>query len=200
MLPFDFMDFPTLHTDRLLLREIVAGDADAIFAIRGDYAVTRLNIGAAYTSVDEARDLIESMTRAYQERRALRWGVCIRNGEEVGPVVGMCGFNYWDQTDRRASVGFDLAQACWGRGIMGETLRAVLRFGFVEMNLNRIEADTSADNLPSIRLLERVGFCCEGTQRQQYWEAETGAFADLHLYALLRYEWAATNHGASFKK
>jgi [ribosomal protein S5]-alanine N-acetyltransferase len=188
---FDFSIFPTLTTPRLVLREIVPGDAPGIFAIRGDYEVTRYNIGAAYLDLTQAGELIAGMTRQYHEHKELRWGITLK--PEVGgdgTVIGMCGFNYWHRTDRRGSIGFDLARAYWRRGIMREALEAILDFGFTHMSLNRIEADASTENTVSIALLERLGFRREGTQREQYFEE--GAFHDLALFALLRREWSQT--------
>jgi ribosomal-protein-alanine N-acetyltransferase len=186
---FTFDAFPTLETERLLLRQIVPEDADGIFVIRGDYEVTRLNIGAAYENIERARDLIHNMQRRYNEHTEVRWGVTLKSESPDAPVIGMCGFNYWHMVDRRASVGFDLARAYWQRGIMGEATRAVLRFGFTQMNLNRIEADASAENIASLRLLESLGFRREGIQREQYFDE--GAFHDLILLGLLHREWEA---------
>jgi [ribosomal protein S5]-alanine N-acetyltransferase len=180
---FHFTVFPALQTPRLRLREMTAEDAAAVFAIRGDYEVTRLNIGAAYTELQQAHDLIAAMHDAYIEQREVRWGIT-RHGDDT--VLGMVGFNYWHRIDRRASVGFDLRRDCWGQGIMREALQAVLHFGFTEMELNRIEADASAENTASIRLLARLGFQQEGLQREQYFEE--GAFHDLMLFSLLRRE------------
>jgi ribosomal-protein-alanine N-acetyltransferase len=179
---FDFSAFPTLETEHLILREIRADDAAGIFAIRGDFAVTRYNFGAAYETIDRAQKLIEAMQQAYQDQSELRWGITLKNGDDA--VIGMCGFNYWDRTDRRASIGYDLAQVHWGRGIMPAALRAVLVFGFEHMDLNRIEADSSAENTASIRLLLKLGFTREGLQRDQYFDE--GRFWDLALFGLLR--------------
>lgn len=184
---FEFDPYPTLETPRLLLREIMPADSGGIFAIRSDYEVTRLNIGAAYTEREQADELIEQMRRCYEDRREIRWGITLKEEGEKAPVIGMVGFNHWHQIDRRASIGFDLVRAFWRRGIMGEAVREILRFGFTEMDLNRIEADTSAENAASIRLLESCGFRQEGTQREQYFDE--GAFHDLFLYGLLRREW-----------
>ena len=179
---FDFGSFPTLETDRLILREITMQDAPGIFAIRGDFAVTRYNFGAAYETIECAHQLIESMQQAYQDQTELRWGITRKN--DVSTVIGMCGFNYWNRTDRRASIGYDLAQAHWRQGIMSEALRAILTFGFEDMDLNRIEADCSAENTASIHLLRKLGFVQEGLQREQY--IDEGRFWDLALFALLR--------------
>lgn len=184
---FDFSSFPMLETPRLILREIIPEDAPAIFRIRGDYEVTRYNSGAAYTHIQQAGQLIANMLAAYLEKRELRWGITLK-GEPAAGVIGMCGYNYWEHTDQRASVGYDLAQAFWGRGIMPEALQAIFEFGWTRMGLNRIEAGTSIYNTASVRVLEKLGFRQEGHQREQYYE--DGHFHDLLLFALLRREYA----------
>jgi len=183
---FDFQTFPILRTKRLILRDIVRNDADAIFAIRSDYQVTHYNIGAAYTDTKQAQKLIENMTKRYQQREELRWGITYMPDDTV---IGMCGFNYWDRVDRRGSIGFDLNRHYWRRGIMREALRRILRFGFEAMKLNRIEADVSAENAASLALLKSLGFQQEGYQREQYFDE--GTFHDLVLLALLKREWQA---------
>jgi [ribosomal protein S5]-alanine N-acetyltransferase len=183
---FDFSYFPTLRTQRLILRELVPEDAEAIFAIRGDYEVTRLNTGEAYYRVEQAAALIRSIRNAYDEQSELRWGITLK-GTNV--VIGMCGYNYWVRRDYRGCIGYDLARAYWGQGIMTEAVRSVIRFGFERMQLNRIEADASAENIASIRVLEKLGFKQEGIEREQYYE--DGQFHDLVLFALLRREYQA---------
>jgi ribosomal-protein-alanine N-acetyltransferase len=71
-----------------------------------------------------------------------------------------------------------------GQGLGTEALTAAIRFGFSEMQLNRIEAETIADNDPSTRLLDRLGFALEGTRRS-YWK-DDGTFHDGATYGLLQ--------------
>jgi len=186
---FDFTQFPTLETERLILRELRLTDADAVFRIRGDYEVTRYNIGAAYTSLDQSIALIESVLNGYREENELRWGIVLKDAprSEAGQVIGVCGYNYWSRINHRGSVGYDLARPSWGRGIMPEALTAIINFGFERMGLNRIEADASFYNTASTHVLEKLGFHQEGLQREQYFE--DGSYHDLRLFALLKRDW-----------
>jgi [ribosomal protein S5]-alanine N-acetyltransferase len=186
---FDFETFPLLETPRLILRQIVAEDAEAIFAIRGDYEVTRLNTGPAYPDMMHAVKLINALREGFGMKDELRWGIT-RRGEDV--VIGMAGYNYWARADNRAQVGYDLARAAWGQGIMPEALHAVIQFGWQRMGLNRIEADCSADNAASIRVLEKIGFQREGCQRDQYLEED--GYHDLLLWGLLKREYTSPNY------
>ncbi len=178
---FDFTKFPELETERLILREIVPKDVSDLFRIRGDYEVTKYNTGKAYENVEQAAKLIEAITDGYIYKRELRWGIALKTHDQL---IGMCGYNYWDRTDQRGSIGYDLARAYWGKGIMSEALRAIIRFGFTEMALHRIEADASIYNEASINVLQKLAFTQEGIQREQYFE--DGTFHDLVLFALLK--------------
>ena len=183
---FDFSYFPTLRTSRLILREIVPEDDEAIFAIRSDYEVTKLNTGETFDRVEQAGALIRAIRAGYFEQSELRWGITLKGKNQV---IGMCGYNYWVRRDYRGCVGYDLARAYWGQGIMTEAMRVVLRFGFERMGLNRIEADASAENIGSIRVLEKLGFAREGVEREQYYE--DGQFHDLMLFSLLKRDFQA---------
>lgn len=180
---FDFEAFPVLTTPRLILRDFKRSDAPALFRVRGDVRVTRLNSGKPMESVDEAKELIAKGHKAFADKRRIDWGITLKDKPEAG-IIGRVGYNYWLRQDRRASIGYDLAHAFWGHGIMTEAVRAIVAFGFDFMNLNRIEADAAAENIGSIRVLEKVGFKREGLQHDQYFEWDT--FHDLALFALLR--------------
>ncbi len=180
---FDFETFPTLTTPRLILREFSAADAPALFRIRGDVRVTRMNSGQPMKAIDEAHDLIAKTLKAFEDKRRLDWAIVLKDAPDTG-VIGRVGYNYWLRQDRRASIGYDLAFRYWGNGIMTEAVRAIVAFGFERMDLNRVEADADADNIGSIRVLEKVGFKREGLQEDQYFE--WGEFHNLVLFALLR--------------
>ncbi|HEY5783332.1 MAG TPA: GNAT family protein, partial [Microlunatus sp.] len=108
------------------------------------------------------------------------WALTLKSS---GRVVGLFGYHHWDRSHRRADIGYDLARELWGRGLATEALAAAIRFGFSEMQLNRIEAETIADNASSTRLLGRLGFTLEGTRRR-YWN-DDGSFHGGAMYSLL---------------
>jgi ribosomal-protein-alanine N-acetyltransferase len=85
-------------------------------------------------------------------------------------------------------LGYDLARVYWGNGFATEGVTAVLNFAFSQMNLNRVDVCTIADNHGSVRMLERLGFVREGTRRGYSWE-DDGTFHDSAIYGLLKAEW-----------
>ena len=177
---FDFSSVPVLTTERLTLRELRLSDAADVLIFRGDPTVQQYN-GPVFQSVAEVHSLIEELHAAFTAQNGLTWSVTFQKQDIV---VGLFCLHHWDPYHRRAEVGYDLARAHWGQGIGSEALRAIVTFGFENLNLHRIYADTIADNHASVRLLEKLGFHHEGTKRQDSWE-EDGTFHDSAMYGLL---------------
>lgn len=175
-----FTPFPVLETPRLILREIRADDTPAIFDLYADETIAaRIGLDT-FSSHAEAQEIIELVSSAYGEGRAIRWGVTLRGEDRV---IGSCGFHRLSTRDRRAEIGYDLSPAYWRQGIMREALRAMVVFGFETMRLHRIEAMTYPANIASWRLLEALGFTCEGLLRDYVFLRDV--FEDVKMYSLL---------------
>lgn len=172
--------FPVLETERLILRKARLSDAADVLVFRGDPVVQRFNDPVMQT-VEEVQTLLEELQAETTAREGLCWAVTIKPQDAV---VGLFGFHHWNHYHRRAEVGYDLARRYWGQRIASEALRAMLAFGFGKLNLHRIYARTIADNHESVRLLERLGFRREGTQRESSWE-DDGSYHDSAIYGLL---------------
>ena len=179
--------FPTLETPRLLLREITAADAPALFGIHGDPSLMQ------WFGADPLSDLAgaEKLVAFFASWRGLpnpgtRWAIQLK-GEDT--LSGTCGLFAWHRLWRKCTVGYELARAAHGKGYMHEALSAVLDWGFEHMELNRVEAQVHPENLASLRSVARLGFQREGLLREVgYWG---GRHHDLLQYALLRRDWAA---------
>lgn len=181
---FDFASFPVLQTERLTLRKPLMADAADVLLFRGDYEVQRFNAPVIATIAQAEEQIIQAHAE-YGRHEGITWAITL-TGQET--VLGHIALHHWSHHHRRAEAGYDLARAYWGQGYATESLRAIVRFGFTEMNLHRIYANTIADNHPSVRLLERLAFTREGTRRESSWE-DDGRFHDSALYGLLRSEW-----------
>jgi ribosomal-protein-alanine N-acetyltransferase len=182
--------FPTLETERLLLREIVPADAHELFAIHGDEALMR------WFGVDPLQDVAgaEKLITTFASWRAqpnpgTRWGIQ-RKGEQR--LCGTCGLFGWNRAWRKCTVGYELAAHAQGKGYMHEALTSMLDWGFTNMELNRVEAQAHAENTASLRSLSRLGFRQEGLLRELgYWR---GGYHDLLGFSLLRRDWES-RHG-----
>ncbi len=80
--------------------------------------------------------------------------------QEDGAPIGMCGLLKRDALDD-VDVGFAFLPAHWSKGYAAEAAAAVLAHGRTTLALTRVVAITQADNLGSIRVLEKLGFTFE---------------------------------------
>lgn len=182
---FDFSTFPTLTTDRLILREVAPADAADVFVFRSDYEVQKYN-GETMKEIAEATTLIDLMAEKFRAQEWICWGITLREEQRV---VGLCSFHNISPYPRSVSIGYDLARTHWRQGIATEAVGAIIRFGFMQMNLNRIEVSTCIDDLPSVRLVERLGFQREGIRREASLE-DDGLFHGIGIFGLLQREYA----------
>jgi ribosomal-protein-alanine N-acetyltransferase len=189
MTTFDYSVFPTLHTPRLVLRELTADDAEDVFAFRSDPYAQRFN-SVPHTSVADSAALIERLATYYADHEQISWGVALR---ETDRVMGLFSL-IWNAGHRRAEIGYDLNRAYWGQRLASEALAAVLAFGFDDLGLNRVEAQTIEDNHESTRLLRKFGFHLEGVRRGYSLE-DDGTFHGGAIYGLLKGEYEGGRHG-----
>ena len=81
-----------------------------------------------------------------------------------------------------------LVRSRWGQGLMSEVLPMLVRFGFEQLGLHRIEARVEPEHGASVRLLRKLGFTDEGLLRERTLHAD-GSRAGLALLGLLRHEY-----------
>jgi len=176
--------FPTLQTDRLTLRLLTMDDIDFIYHHFRDPQVTQyLMDEPPVADYAESRAIINFFLEP-ECKEQNRWGI-IRKAD--GRLIGTCGYHHWEKSYFRAEIGYDLSPDCWGQGYMTEALRAMIRNGFENLGLNRMDAMVYINNHRSLRLVKKLGFKQEGLLRDYFFL--DGKFYDHYLLALLRREW-----------
>lgn len=177
--------FPSIETERLVLRKVTKDDADSLLTYLSDEEVTRHMGLAPFVSAEDALDEIGWYQSIFDNGTGMRWGITMEGQDRI---IGSCGFLNRTQKHNRAEIGFELSREYWGKGIAAEALRAVIEYGFSELDLNRIEALIEPANSPSQKLVEKNGFVKEGLLRE--YEYTQGKYDDLYMYSLLKREFA----------
>lgn len=187
-----FTTFAELETPRLRLRQTRPRDAEALFAIFADEAVTRYYGMLPHRTIDDAVALLQGYGERYAARQAIRWAIARPDDDTL---IGVCGFHSFDQESRRAELGYALGRAYWRQGFASEVVRALLAFGFGVLELHRVEAIVLGDNEASKVVLRKTGFTYEGCLRQHFWFHDR--YWDDHYFSLLRpeYEWLTATTG-----
>ena len=179
-----FEDLPELETERLLLRKMRLDDARAMFAYASDPEVTRYVLFETHRSIEDSRAFLRYAEEGYERGDFGGWGLVLKDS---GAFIGTCGVDVgYAPEHARAELGYVLSRDHWGKGLMPEAIRAVIRFGFGRMELNRIQARCMAENTASARVMEKAGMTYEGTLREH--ELIKGAYRDMKFYSILRRE------------
>jgi RimJ/RimL family protein N-acetyltransferase len=172
-----------LQAGDLHLRPLRSGDEDAWLKYLSDPAVTEHTSIPVPTLPSLAASLARDIA-AYAEGTSFRFALAGSDDR----LIGICGFNTWSPVHRHAELAYELSRDHWGHGYMQSAVLTVLRWGFAELELNRVHAYVMITNDRSIRLLEHCGFVREGTLRQ--FRIARGEPRDFHLYALLARDFA----------
>jgi diamine N-acetyltransferase len=105
-----------------------------------------------------------------------------------GRAIGTAGLHGIDLTSGGAEFGIAIGEKDeWGKGYGTDALRAICRFGFGSLRLERIGLLVYEGNARGRRSYEKAGFTLEGTLRHAHFRH--GRHEDVHLMSLLRGEW-----------
>lgn len=173
--------FPTLESERLVLREITKEDAEGIFACFSNDDVTRFYGQETLESIEQAENFVDFFSKNYSEKRGIRWGI-----EQKGTkgIIGTIGFNAWSPKHKRAEIGYEIHPEYWRNGYTIEAASKVISYGFEKLDLTRIGAVVFTENKASNKLLAKLGFQKEGVLRDYMYQA--GKAYDTYVYSLLR--------------
>lgn len=180
----EYGTLPEIETRRLLLRKGRMADARDIYEYSKDPDVAKYVLWEAHRSIQESKAYLRYLIRQYRMGGA---GSYVIVQKQTGRVIGTIGFMWIQPEYASAEVGYSLAKDCWNQGYMTEALEAVIKYGFDQIGLNRIEGQHDVRNQASGIVMEHVGMTKEGTLRQRI--VNKREFIDVDLYAILRRDW-----------
>lgn len=157
-----FKNQPTIETERLILRRISVVDTADMYDYARSPVVTRYLTWEPHRSLAYTKEYLEYLESRCAVGDFFDWAVIERTS---GRMVGTCGFTRFRYEDDCGELGYVLNPDVWGRGYAPEALRALLRFGFDTLGLERIEAKFIEGNARSLRVMEKLGMRFEGYHR-----------------------------------
>lgn len=147
--------FLQIKTERLLLRKPKTTDWEMVSYLRSDKEINKYVKRPSAESKEKALEFITKINNGISNNDLLYWAITEQNNDQM--IGSICLWNF--SADRKtAEVGYDLSPKSQGKGMMNESLKGVLEFGFVNLKLDLIEAYTHQKNEPSKKMLERNGF------------------------------------------
>ena len=178
----------TIETPRLLLRKFEKGDARNAFRNWcSDPQVTRYLKWSTHQHLLQTEQVLNYWIKEYRDPCCFHWAVTLKS---TGEIIGGMSIMVRDKYDERGELGYSFGSASWGHGYGSEAARAVLRYGFGTVGLNRIEGFCAVENLSSAGLMEHIGMQREGLHRKMC-RLSCGDFTDCYSFAILADEYFA---------
>ena len=151
------MDATTLRTGRLIMRGWRASDRAPFAALNADPVVMEHFLAPMTRAQSDA--FVDRIESRFEENGFGLWAVEVIGGEEF---IGFVGLNPVPETLPISSpdgyeIGWRLARPAWGHGYATEAARAALEHGFGAVGLDEIVSFTATTNLPSQRVMQRIG-------------------------------------------
>lgn len=172
-----------IQTERLLLREYSLNDLEDILAYATDPNWSKfLPVPQPY----ERQHAIDFINSQLALDRLTHPSFAI---EFEGKVVGGVNVRF-DFNNCHGELGYSISPSVWGKGLITEASKRIIDLSFSSYpELRRITATADAENVGSLRVMEKVGMIKEGVLRQH--RKTHGKFVDVVHCGILREEWEA---------
>jgi RimJ/RimL family protein N-acetyltransferase len=176
-----------LRTGRLVLRRFEATDLDAYHAYHSLPETARFLPREAKTYT-QSMECVGKYANFVFEKEGDWVCLAIEAADAPGALLGEVVLK-WLPGCGQAEIGWSLAPEARGRGVGTEAAQALLKLGFEDLGLHRIDAKLDELNTASAALCERLGMRLESRQVDK-WHYK-GAWATELVYAVLAEEWRA---------
>lgn len=178
------MCFPVIETERLRLVEIQEEHIDVIYDIFSCEEVTRYYGMLPFNKKEQAANMIKSFSKNYEERRAIRWGILLKETRELIGTIGLNNLQTWA---KRAEIGYDIHPSFWKKGYAYEAAAEIVNYSFRHLQLFRLAAITYPSNVASSSLLVKLRFQEEGVLRGYIFDGKQSH--DGSVYAIVKPDW-----------
>jgi RimJ/RimL family protein N-acetyltransferase len=177
-------EHPLLETPQLLLRALRMEDAPAIQQLAGAKEIASTTLLVPHPYLDGmAQAWIRAHPQRFQSGKAIEWAIVQRKSEQLCGCIGLM----LRASDHRGELGYWVGVPYWGHGYATEAARAVIKWAFGVLELNRVCAHHFTRNPASGRVLSKAGLRHEGTFRQHILKWDQ--FEDIECYGVLRNDW-----------
>jgi len=142
------------ETPRLRIRHLTAADAAFTCHLLNEPSfIDNIADRGVRSEIDAMHYLAEGPIKSYQQHG---YGLFLVENSENHTPMGFCGLLFRDHL-QETDIGFAFLPQFWGKGYAFEAASAVMHFGYNKLKLKRIVGLTSAGNMASVKVLNRLG-------------------------------------------
>jgi len=172
-----------METERLILSEISMTDLENIHELHSIPEVDEYNTLGIPQSMRETEKLIQQIiqNRGKNPRDSYTWKIGLK---EADPFIGLAGLTLSNDKFKLGEIYYKLHPDYWGNGYATEIAKQLVKKGFDDFDLHKVEAGVATENLKSIRVLEKIGMTREGLRRKIL--PIRGEWKDNYHYAIVK--------------
>ncbi len=172
----------TLSSDRLILKEVTWNDLENIHRLHSFPEVDEFNTLGIPENISDTRNVLRtSIEDKYSPvRKKFSWAVFDYQNHEF---IGEAGISLSADRFRLGEIFYNLDPSFWGYGYGTEIVRRLIKFGFDDLHLHKVEAGVATENFRSVRVLEKAGMKREGLRRKIL--PVRGEWKDNYHYAIV---------------
>ena len=178
------MGWPTLTTDRLVLRPLAMDDLDDLVALHAEESFWRYPFGRGW-SRSETESFLERTIQRYEDPGVAVSAVVVSDTGELAGWAGLSIPTFLPEILPAVEVGWRLGERRRGHGFATEAGRAWVRYGFGELGLESIVSIYEPENIASGAVMRRLGFTLEREARHPTQGVR------LHVMSLSRDVWCS---------
>lgn len=173
-----------LKSERLVLQPFKISDASRVQELAGDIEVARTTSGIPHPyPLETAETWISNHSNNIETGNAYPLAIILKDN---GMLIGTMTLRV-DKQHNKGELAYWIGRNYWGNGFATEAARAIMDFGFIEINLNRIWAMAMVSNPASSRVMQKVGMKQEGILTQHI--LKSGNYEDLVVYGILKIDY-----------
>lgn len=147
----------SIETTRLSLRPVHLDDAEAIFgSYAQDVETVKYLIWKPHQNIEETRTFLGLCIQNWQDGSAFPYAIVLKENNQL---IGMLELRI---QGHQSNLGYVLAKAFWGSGLMSEAVSAVVAWALAQPSIFRVSATCDVENVASARVLEKAGMKREG--------------------------------------
>ena len=177
-----------IETERLILRRFEYSDDDAMLKYWiSDEKIQSLYAEPVYSTKEEVKELLDKYITSYEKEDYYRWAIIEK---ESGECIGQIAYFLVDNHHHFAEIEYCIGSAFQCKGYATEATKAVISFGFDQMNLHKVQISCKSINMPSKRVIEKCGFVYEGTLRDYFYL--NGEYVSRLYFSILRDEYVSS--------